>query len=177
MSGFIRLSRQKCALPARPSRQTTQPAGIDQIAVVFDVNTRRRGSDAAAARSVPGPAILPRKADREIPHRNAAVFSRQEFYPIPRAARRPLFGCKWLRWLAAHPVPCRLCSTITTWRAPRDAASKPSAPLPANRSRQYQPVKFLTQPVEQLFAHRIRGWPQPGSLGEIEQASPPVARR
>jgi len=27
------------------------------------------------------------------------------------------------------------CSTITTWRAPREAASKPKAPVPANRSR------------------------------------------
>src|SRR5438445_12129575 len=35
----------------------------------------------------------------------------------------------------------RSCSTITTRAAPRDAASKPSAPLPAKRSRQASPSR------------------------------------
>ena len=54
----------------------------------------------------------------------------------------------------------RSFSTITTRAAPREAASKPSAPLPANRSRQARPSRSLAEPVEQRLAHAIGRRPQ-----------------
>ena len=65
------------------------------------------------------------------------------------------------------------CSTITTLDAPRDAASKPRAPLPAKRSRQDRPSQILPEPVEQCFAHPIRRRAQALGIRKAQNAPPP----
>ena len=65
----------------------------------------------------------------------------------------PAIRAQPLRWPRAAR---RSCSTKVTCAAPRDSASRPSAPLPANRSSTRAPVDARLQPVEQGFPHPVR---------------------
>ncbi len=79
-------------------------------------------------------------------------------------------------------LPCRgadAVSTSTTRAAPREAASKPSAPVPANRSRQRKPSSVCPRPVEYGFAHAIGRRTQSVDRGDRQRRRfqmPPMMR-
>ncbi|CAM2182673.1 hypothetical protein PSAC2689_40478 [Paraburkholderia sacchari] len=91
---------------------------------------------------------------------------------IMRAAR-----CAWFARNCAAARALR--STITTRAAPRDAASKPSAPLPANRSRQRWPSRRWPSQLKSVSRTRsgVGRRPSRSSTGSgVRFQSPPMMR-
>ena len=68
-------------------------------------------------------------------------------------------------------LPCRpramagFCSTMSTRAAPREAASKPRAPLPANRSMQRQPLRSCPSQLNRVSRTRSGVGRRPGASG------------
>ena len=70
----------------------------------------------------------------------------------------------------------RSFSTKVTCAAPRDSASRPSAPLPANKSSTRALVDARLQPVEQGFPHAIRRRANLDAGGKAQAAATMPAR-
>ena len=71
-------------------------------------------------------------------------------------------------------------STKVAWAAPRDSASSPSAPLPANRSRQRLPGTLAISQLNRVSRTRSgvgRMPPSPGKRMRRPRHSPPMMRR
>ncbi len=71
------------------------------------------------------------------------------------------------------------CSTITTFAAPREAASKPSAPLPAKRSRHDRPSRSCPSQLKSVSRTRSGVGRRPCASGKRKtrrRHSPPMMR-
>ncbi len=69
----------------------------------------------------------------------------------------------------------RALSTNRQLPAPRDSASSPSAPLPANKIETARTGDFRCQPIEQRFAHAIRARTQARQRWKLQFPSAPLA--
>jgi hypothetical protein len=66
-----------------------------------------------------------------------------------------------------------LLSSARPLAAPRDRASRNSAPLPANTSSTLAPFDVRREPVEQGFTDTVRVRAQAFYMGEVELAAAP----
>ena len=78
---------------------------------------------------------------------------------------------------ASCSTSARSCSTSVHLAAPRDAASKPSAPVPANASTAGPARQVLAQPVEDRLAHPVRRGPQTRRARDRQDGCVSIARR
>ena len=84
-------------------------------------------------------------------------------------------ACRRCLTAASCSTSARSCSTSNTSRAPRDAASKPSAPVPANASTQCQPLRSCPSQLKSVSRTRSGVGRNPGCAGDRQAAALPHA--
>ena len=126
------------------------------------------------------PRVLPaRRVDRERPRRRALPGARKN-RAAPNSitrARAPPPKRSSSAW-SARAAACA-CSTNTTSRAPRDRASSPSAPEPANRSRQRVSTMSCCSQLNRVSRTRSGVGRSPGMSGKPTRRprqAPPTMR-
>ena len=149
--------------PCRDERDAAAPARRPAARARLDVDEAAGATIGAAAASAGSEQWRHRTADRAAPGRSAAgarAPSRAAHRRArPRTARR-LRRC--LRCRAGCATERGSRSSSTTSAAPRDAASKPSAPLPAKASRQRQPVRSWPSQLNSVSRTRSGVGRRPG---------------
>ena len=138
-----------------PARRATPAAG--RARAVRGRRARRARAACRRAPRPPRPAAPRRTADRETRCRTAPRRRRASQRERVGAHHvRSASSCHSRATASMAAAARRSCSTKVTCAAPRDSASSPSAPLPANRSSTRAPVDARLQPVEQGFPHTVR---------------------
>ena len=176
-----RAAARKCTEPAAPLRCLREPVRVAIVLVQGADPTRhrrtRRARRAAPPRQAPARRGPHRTADRETPGRSMRV----RCAPSTRARRRlrccTCVACKRCCVTRIAAASCASCSSSTTCAAPRDAASKPSAPVPANASRQRQPLRSCPSQLNSVSRTRSIVGRSPGFVGDRQLAALPLRRR
>ena len=149
--------------PVRAGLDRRMPAAIPRTARLVGQPRRQRGQH-----RVPQAAVERRIDEHDVEAaRQRRAQPRQRVGRAPPAPRRRPAGAR--PWPAALRPARGSRSTSTASRAPRDSASRPSAPLPANRSSTRAPRQHRLQPVEQGFADAV------GSRAQARQRPAPAA--
>ena len=118
----------------------------------FDVHRAVRLQETRQERRQPVEPALPVKAGREN-HVEGARASKRRILAHPGEATPPCpHPCSKRMFESSASATRGARSTSTTFPAPREAASSPSAPLP-EKVETGKPAEVLPQPVEQRLAH------------------------
>ena len=158
-----------------PMRRQSRHAGRS---FVFQIHQTARLSPTRRHRAgehIP-PAPRVRTADRERPRRRARAGRAQEArraqFHDPRLGR----AAQALQLAPARRArPACACSTNTTSRAPRDSASSPSAPEPANKSRQRLSTMECCSQLNKVSRTRSGVGRSPGASGKLDAPAAPAA--
>lgn len=109
---------------------------------------------------------------------NSPFFWRANSNPSSQR-RNTLEQANFMRVSCKARKTVRLRSTITTSAAPRDVASNPNIPLPANKSRQRLPLRFCPSQLNKVSRTRSGVGRRPSASGNPTQRLrwvPPMMR-